>query len=77
MAKPATLFPFSERSRELQQRVATFIAERIEPAESVFAAHAADPASRWSVPPLLESLKAEARAQGLWNLFLPDPVHGA
>ncbi len=73
----ATLFPFSDRSRELQAAVARFVAERIVPAEAAFHAHAADPAVRWTIPPLLESLKAEAKAQGLWNLFLPDPTHGA
>ncbi len=73
----ATLFPFSERSRRLQAEVARFVAERIMPAEVVLQAHAADPATRWTIPPLLESLKAEAKAQGLWNLFLPDATHGA
>ena len=73
----ATLFPFSDRSRELQSAVADFVAEKIIPAEIAFHAHAADPQTRWTIPPLLESLKAEAKAQGLWNLFLPDPTHGA
>jgi len=70
-ALPSALFPFSDRSRLLQAEVARFVAEKIVPAEAAFAAHAADPATRWTIPPLLESLKAEARAQGLWNLFLP------
>lgn len=65
------LFPFSERSRRVQREVARFVEQNVIPAEADFAAHAADPAQRWSIPPLLETLKAEARAQGLWNLFLP------
>lgn len=75
--RSASLFPFSERSRELQAAVARFIAEKIIPAEAEFQAHAADPQTRWTIPPLLESLKAEAKALGLWNLFLPDATHGA
>lgn len=75
--RSASLFPFSERSRELQAAVARFVAEKIIPAEAAFQAHAADPQTRWTIPPLLESLKTEAKAQGLWNLFLPDPTHGA
>lgn len=75
--RSASLFAFSERSRELQAAVARFVAEKIIPAEAEFQAHAADPQTRWTIPPLLESLKAEAKALGLWNLFLPDATHGA
>ena len=74
---PATLFPFSDRSRRLQAEVRRFLDEKILPAEAALQAHAADPATRWTIPPLLEALKDDARAQGLWNLFLPDDTHGA
>lgn len=74
---PASLFSFSDRSRELQARVAAFVAGKVIPSEAEFAAHAADPATRWTIPAKLESLKAEAKAAGLWNLFLPDPKLGA
>ena len=74
--RPSTLFPFSDRSLELQAKVAAFVADKVIPAEAEFAAHAADPATRWTIPPKLEALKAEARAAGLWNLFLPDATPG-
>ena len=32
---------------------------------------------RWQPVPLMEELKAKARAEGLWNLFLPESEYGA
>jgi acyl-CoA dehydrogenase len=61
----------------LQQRLATFMTERVLPAEAEIAAWHAEPTTRWQVCPRVESLKQEARSQGLWNLFLPDAEHGA
>jgi acyl-CoA dehydrogenase len=45
--------------------------ERVYPAEAEYAAwrKANDP---HALPPIVEEFKAEARARGLWNLFLPD-----
>jgi acyl-CoA dehydrogenase len=71
------LFPMSERTRELDARLAAFMAAHVTTAEAEFAVWDRDPARRWTIPPLLESLKARAKSEGLWNLFLPDPVHGA
>ncbi|HET9105992.1 MAG TPA: acyl-CoA dehydrogenase family protein [Steroidobacteraceae bacterium] len=31
---------------------------------------------RWRIPSILEALKAQARAAGLWNLFLPESPRG-
>ena len=31
---------------------------------------------RWSIPPIMEEMKAKAKAQGLWNLWSPDSEHG-
>ncbi len=73
----STLFPMSERAQALDDRLAAFMAAHVYPAEAEFAAWDEDPQRRWQVPPILERLKAMARGEGLWNLFLPDPVHGA
>src|SRR5436189_2789195 len=32
---------------------------------------------RWCPAPIMEELKAKARAAGLWNLFLPESEYGA
>jgi acyl-CoA dehydrogenase len=71
------LFPMSDRTRELDARLAAFMAAHVYPAELELAEWDRDPARRWTIPPLLESLKVRAKSEGLWNLFLPDPVHGA
>ena len=71
-----SLFPQSEKAAELGARVAAFLRERIEPAEPEYHRHVAQAGQRWTIPPVMERLKAQARAEGLWNLFLPDPKAG-
>jgi acyl-CoA dehydrogenase len=66
------LLPLSERARDLRERVGAFQREIVEPAETEYYAHIAQPGQRWTIPPVMEKLKAQARAAGLWNLFLPD-----
>ncbi|MCA3718234.1 MAG: acyl-CoA dehydrogenase family protein [Brevundimonas sp.] len=70
------LFSFSERALELRDRVRRFMTDRVLLAEARFASET-EGERRWTTPPILEELKAEARAQGLWNLFLPDSPFGA
>jgi len=69
------LFAPSERARDLHQRVARFQQELIEPAEAEYFAHLQQAGQCWTIPPVIEKLKAQARAAGLWNLFLPDSNH--
>ena len=72
---PADLFEPPARSRELRDRLLMFFERDIYPNEARFHEQAA--AQRWQVPPLMEDLKRRARAEGLWNLFLPDSERGA
>ncbi|HEX3258070.1 MAG TPA: acyl-CoA dehydrogenase family protein [Pseudonocardia sp.] len=57
------------------KRMRAFLDDRILPAEAAYlefrAARRGTP-SEWELPPVVEELKAEARALGLWNLFLPS-----
>ncbi|MDR3389197.1 MAG: acyl-CoA dehydrogenase family protein [Rudaea sp.] len=71
------LFPPSARAHDLRDRVNRFQREHIEPAEAGYSEHLAQTGQRWTIPPVIEKLKAQARAAGLWNLFLPVPVKGA
>jgi acyl-CoA dehydrogenase len=72
-------FEHSERAREYIGHVERFVRERVVPNERTYVdqlAHTPD-WRHWRIPPILEELKAEAKAAGLWNLFLPDSEHGA
>jgi acyl-CoA dehydrogenase len=63
----------SPRAKELRENLIEFMNEHVFPAEAAYHAHReqAGPDDH-TVPPVIEELKAEARARGLWNLFLPD-----
>ncbi|MFI6819629.1 acyl-CoA dehydrogenase family protein [Micromonospora sp. NPDC050187] len=70
-------FGFDARTTELHDVLLRFLEEKVYPAEAVHAEQVAAAGDPWARPPVLAELKAEARARGLWNLFLPDPRHGA
>jgi acyl-CoA dehydrogenase len=68
-------FEFTDKVRNLQRRVQTFLDEHIYPNEQCFYDEIEQ--NRWSPTRIVEELKLKARAAGLWNLFLPDSEHGA
>jgi acyl-CoA dehydrogenase len=68
-------FAYSDKVKKLQQQVQEFMDAHVYPSESVY--YAQVEANRWAQPPIIEELKAKARAAGLWNLFLPESAHGA
>jgi acyl-CoA dehydrogenase len=73
-------FGYSPRTVELQDKLQRFMDAHIYPAEARFFAEVqANTAAgkRWTPLQLIEDLKPLARAQGLWNLFLPDSELGA
>jgi acyl-CoA dehydrogenase len=65
------LTPPSARAAELRQRISAFMEEHILPAEEVYRRQHHEMADHWGPVPIMEELKAKAKAQGLWNLFLP------
>ncbi len=66
----------SERSLALQSKLNAFLDRYIYPNEALFFQQI-DVGSRWRPVPIVEELKREARAAGLWNLFLPESEYGA
>ena len=73
-------FSYSPRTQELQSQVRRFMDEHIYPAEAAYAAEIeanTQAGKRWTPLQVIEKLKPKARAQGLWNLFLPESAYGA
>jgi len=69
------MFELSPRSRDLRERLLAFFDRYIYPNEARF--HEQVERNRWQVPAVVEELKQHARAEGLWNLFLPESDRGA
>lgn len=69
-------FNYSDKVRELQLRVQNFMDVHISPNEALFYQQL-DEGGRWCTPPILDELKARAKEEGLWNLFLPESEQGA
>jgi len=63
-------FSLSERQKHWRNRVIAFMDAHVYPAVATYDRQAAE-GERWKVIPVLEELKAKAKAEGLWNLFLP------
>ncbi|MFJ4319407.1 acyl-CoA dehydrogenase family protein [Streptomyces lavendulae] len=70
-------FAFDARTEELRERLLAFMESHVYPAEALAVEQRARLASPWDTPAVFGELKAEARRQGLWNLFLPDSGYGA
>lgn len=68
-------FEQSAKSREWMERVRAFMDEHIVPAVPVYHQQLAS-IDRWAeIPPVFDELKARARAEGLWNMFMPPSGH--
>jgi acyl-CoA dehydrogenase len=64
-------FDYSEKTQELQKRLQTFMDDHIYPNEATYLQEI-NTGDRWEPLALVEDLKQKARAEGLWNLFLPE-----
>jgi acyl-CoA dehydrogenase len=64
-------FDYSTKTRELQKRVRDFMDKNIYPNENAYTEEI-NSGDRWQPLRLIEDLKEKARAENLWNLFLPE-----
>jgi acyl-CoA dehydrogenase len=68
-------FEFTDKVKDLQPRLQSFMDEHIYPNEQRVQEEIGR--NRWVPTRTIEELKPKARAAGLWNLFLPNDEHGA
>ena len=64
-------FQYSGRVQDLRNRLNVFMSRHVHPAETGMNAWKRDTENPWTTPPIIRDLKDKARAEGLWNLFLP------
>ena len=63
-------FTLNDRQTHWRDRVRGFIEDHVRPAVPTYHAQQNE-GSRWKVLPIVEELKAKAKADGIWNLFMP------
>mgnify|MGYP001219164086 FL=1 len=66
----------SAKVEDLLEKVSKFMDDNVYPNEKKIVAEIAE-GDRWQPSQILEGIKAKAKEQGLWNLFLPDSDRGA
>ena len=69
-------FVYSDKVKKLQAKLSAFMDEHIYPNEEKYREQV-DEGDRWQPTQIVEELKERARAEGLWNLFLPESEYGA
>ncbi|ABW12991.1 acyl-CoA dehydrogenase domain protein [Parafrankia sp. EAN1pec] len=70
-------FGYSARVHDLQTRIAAFVRERVIPSEPEYDRQLAEADDPHALPPVMAQLQKQARAEGLWNLFLSHGDLGA
>jgi acyl-CoA dehydrogenase len=69
-------FAYSDRCRDLMERLRRFMDDHVYPAEDRFFREV-ETGDRWQPTAAMEELKAKAKDAGLWNLWLPESPFGA
>ncbi len=73
---PYAGFQVTSRAKEIYGRLQAFMDAHVYPNEKLFHQQINE-GDRWQPAPVMEELKAKARGEELWNLFLPESEYGA
>jgi len=76
MNQPSEFYSISARAKDIRLRLLAFLDGHVYPAESLYREQGLT-GDRWQPRPIVEELKAKAKASDLWNLFLPESDQGA
>jgi len=69
------VYKFSDKSIAFQEQLAQFMEREIYSNEPAYEQQLNEATNRFAALPLMDELKEKAKAEGLWNLFVP-PSHG-
>ncbi|MBV9229898.1 MAG: acyl-CoA dehydrogenase family protein [Chloroflexi bacterium] len=70
-------FAYTEKVNALRQRISDFMERHIYPNRQTYRDQIAASGNPHHHAEIVDELKAKAKAEGLWNLFLPDKEYGA
>ncbi|KAE9547284.1 hypothetical protein FO519_009504, partial [Halicephalobus sp. NKZ332] len=70
------IFPeaLSGKAAKIHKEVKEFINEKVIPNEIKIEEYFSDPEKKWTVNPMIEDLKDEAKRNGLWNIFISNTI---
>jgi acyl-CoA dehydrogenase len=71
------MFETTDRSRMIEEQLLRFMDAHVYPNERTYQEQVEASGDPHAEPPIMKELRAKAKGLGLWNLFLPDPEHGA
>ena len=72
-------FDYSPRCKDYLSRVRAFMDAHVYKGNEVYERQLEEfgpGEGRWKIPPIIEELKEKAKAEGLWNMFHPNPKFG-
>mgnify|MGYP002725593814 FL=1 len=71
------MYEFTDRCKDYLERVQAFMDRHVYPAEQIYAEQTHEHETQWNgFPPILQELKAKAKAEGLWNMFIAEEKFG-